>query len=170
VEKRSEALDFIRLLQAADVDVYILSANWSCDLIFGALEGVIPDERIFANRHVYHPVTAVSTGVLDMHVVSAFDKCRVFKEIAQKTSDNDGHTETQKGLAMYVGDSPNDLLALLEADVPVVMQGNRYLLQSLNRLKVTVRQMTEKLNPPLPQDTIYEISEWRQVLYALRHS
>ena len=77
VVKRPGVDRVLSAMRADGVEVEILSANWSEVLIQGAMEGLC--NRVITNSLMYD-AAGRSTGDLHLHVVSARDKLRKFRE------------------------------------------------------------------------------------------
>ncbi|GLD97614.1 hypothetical protein PINS_up006304 [Pythium insidiosum] len=93
--------------------VRVVSANWSARMLQAALASIAdphPDMEILAND-LEMDSNGQSTGDLLLRVQSPHHKADVVRQ-QRRTSDD---------VVIFIGDSTNDLLAMLEADVGVVV-------------------------------------------------
>lgn len=126
-------------LRRDGVAVEILSANWSKALIQGATEGL--SDQIITNSLTYD-AAGRSTGDIDLHVVSARDKLREFREC--KKNPPNPHEIGQGGIrTLYIGDSISDFLAILDADLGVLIGQNRTAMQTIERFRLPTQRLQE---------------------------
>ncbi|KAL6065433.1 hypothetical protein QOT17_010254 [Balamuthia mandrillaris] len=115
---QASAVDTLAEMRAStrgQVEFYILSSGWNKEFIWGCaqLHGLVASpDHILSNDTVYAPIEegGHTTGELTLSFVTAFDKEACIKRL-----------QAQHGPLMYVGDSLNDLLALMAADVGVLL-------------------------------------------------
>mmetsp|Transcript_22583 Transcript_22583/g.43974 ORF Transcript_22583/g.43974 Transcript_22583/m.43974 type:complete len:324 (-) Transcript_22583:164-1135(-) len=103
--------DFLLKAARFDVPVYVCSANWSKDLIIGALEKFSAVKAIESADLEFDERTGLSTGKIQRRIVSAFDKQRALRR----------RKEQHKGWSVYIGDGQPDCLGVLEADLGIVV-------------------------------------------------
>jgi len=165
VKIREGALEVIKKLKTQGVEVYVLSASWCSDLIYGAIRQEVDKDHIFANDMVYDPVHGRSSGQLHLRVVSALDKQIVLRQIKEQISKKNMTEMVAKGHKanniLYMGDSVNDLLAIMEADIPVIMDGNRHLHALLTHQCLPVLPVEQYLNNA--KDVFYRVVTWGQL-------
>ena len=153
-------------MRADGVAVEILSANWSRALIEGATEGLC--DRIITNSLAYD-TAGCSTGNIHLHVVSARDKLRKFRERKKNPPTLQSSTQTQDGgviRTVYVGDSISDFLAILDADLGVLIGRNRTAMQTIERFRLPTQRLHAgtRFNPSLCyQGTILLIDSWSEL-------
>ncbi|RIB13945.1 HAD-like domain-containing protein [Gigaspora rosea] len=97
---------------------YILSTNWSRDMLLGSLKDLVgvKREHILSNDLVFDD-TDRTTGKVKHHVLSALDKLSIFSKL-----------EIPRGtISAYIGDSDTDLPCLLEANIGIIMGNNNTL-------------------------------------------
>lgn len=135
-------------MQAEGVGVEILSANWSKALIEGATEGLC--DQIITNSLIYD-AAGRSTGDIHLHVVSARDKLRKFRSRKKNPPNPDEipdtrdsrETEWDGGVTrtLYIGDSISDFLAILDADLGVLIGQNQTAMQTIERFRLPTQQL-----------------------------
>ena len=158
-------------LRRAGVEVEILSANWSEALIEGATEGLC--DQIITNSLAYD-TAGRSTGDIHLHVVSARDKLRKFKERKKNPPNPDKIPDTRdsrwnrngdEGVRMlYIGDSISDFLAILDADLGVLIGQNHTAMQTIERFRLPTLRLHERtrFNPSLSyRGTILLVNSWK---------
>jgi HAD superfamily phosphoserine phosphatase-like hydrolase len=145
-------------IRAAGGEVEILSANWSAALIEGAMEGLC--NQVIANRLEYD-ATGRSTGNIHLGVVSAQDKLKHLRErnyVSVKRK--------RTGQTLYIGDSISDFLAILNADLGVLIGSNPTAMQTIERFNLSAQQLREgtRFNPTQQyQGAILLIDSWEML-------
>lgn len=91
-------------------NLYIISTNWSKDLILGSLfelasENKFNKNNIFSNDLIYD--NNCSVGKLDRKVLCALDKLEIFDQL----------NTSKSNLSVYIGDSDTDLPCLCEYNI-----------------------------------------------------
>ena len=136
-------------LRREGVAVEILSANWSKALIDGATVGLC--DQIITNSLQYD-VAGRSTGNIHLHVVSARDKLRKFRSRKKNPPNPDEIPETRDSReaerdggvkTLYIGDSISDFLAILDADLGVLIGQNPAAIQTIERFRLPTQQLQE---------------------------
>ena len=139
VVKRPGVDRVLSLMRADGVAVEILSANWSEALIQGATEDLC--DQIITNSLAYDPAGR-STGDIHLHVVSARDKLREFRE-QKKNPPRPGEIGDGGVRTLYIGDSISDFLAILDADLGVLIGQNHIAMQTIERFSIPTQQLHE---------------------------
>ncbi|ELR11953.1 haloacid dehalogenaselike hydrolase domain containing protein [Acanthamoeba castellanii str. Neff] len=171
------AVECIRRLReeaAANTDcegglaLHALSANWSKDYLAGALDGLIDEQHIRTNEVnpmdlAYDEVTKLSTGQMKLQVVSALDKQRYIRCLREELHNRPNNR------VLYVGDSLNDILALLEADYGVLMGSRKTAAEVLRAYNVEVRPLasfeTKFAQEPNAQGpVVWQANDWGEVV------
>jgi HAD superfamily phosphoserine phosphatase-like hydrolase len=127
-------------MRADGVVVEILSANWSEALIEGATEGLC--DQIITNSLQYN-VAGRSTGNIHLHVVSARDKLRKFRSRKKNPPNPDEIGDEGVTRTLYIGDSISDFLAILDADLGVLIGQNPTAMQTIQRFHLPTQQLQE---------------------------
>ena len=127
-------------MRADGVAVEILSANWSEALIQGATEGLC--DQIITNSLQYD-AAGRSTGHIHLHIVSARDKLRKFR--CRKTNPPRPDETGDGGITrtLYIGDSISDFLAILDADLGVLIGQNPTAMQTVERFRLPTQRLQE---------------------------
>ena len=160
VVKKPGADRVLSRLRRDGVAVEILSANWSEALIQGATEGLC--DQIITNSLQYD-VAGRSTGNIHLHVVSARDKLRKFRERKKNPPRSD---ETEDGgitRTLYIGDSISDFLAILDADLGVLIGQNPTAMQTIERFRLPTQRLQEGTrfdSSRCYQGTILHVNSW----------
>ncbi|GAB9477741.1 Had-like domain, partial [Globisporangium polare] len=128
IELMAESVD---VLTAADAS-YVISSNWSTAMLDATLNSDSGRQKIkiITNDLEMDAATGVTTGAIQLRVQSPGDKAqwvqRIRKDEALNSTHNDkshqlGREQRREPLVVFVGDSANDLLAMVEADVAVAL-------------------------------------------------
>lgn len=125
-------------MRAEGVEVEILSANWSKALIQGATEGLC--DQIITNSLTYD-VAGRSTGNIHLHVVSARDKLRKFRSRKKNPPNSDDIGDGGVTRTLYIGDSISDFLAILDADLGVLIGQNPTAMQTIERFRLPTQRL-----------------------------
>ena len=163
VTKKAGVDRVLSAMQADGVAVEILSANWSKTLIQGATEGLC--DQIITNSLQYD-ATGRSTGSIHLHVVSARDKLREFRLRKKNppTPDQIGGGGVIRTL--YIGDSLSDFLAILDADLGVLIGQNRTAMQTIERFRIPTLRLQEGMqfdSSRRYQGTILLLDSWKEL-------
>lgn len=153
--------------------IHALSANWSADLIKGALAtslaaaGGRPEALLVHSNDLAFDARGISTGDMRRAVVSAPDKLRVLEGLMAGTFAADPAFQSRdvmqdaspgfgpgmkRPFTVYLGDGITDLLALLSADLGIVVG------QSFSLRKICAAYGV-KLQPLVKASV--EMSRWR---------
>ena len=160
VVKKSGVDRVLSAMRADGVEVEILSANWSEALIQGATEGLC--NRVIANSLTYD-TAGRSTGGIHLHVVSARDKLRKFRERKKNPPNPDEVGDGGAIQTLYVGDSISDFLAILDADLGVLIGQNHTAMQTIERFRIPIQRLQEGMqfdSSQRYQGTILLVNSW----------
>ena len=151
VTKKAGVDQVLSAMRADGVAVEILSANWSEALIQGATEGLC--DRIITNSLQYD-VVGRSTGHIHLHVVSARDKLRKFRSRKKNPPNPDQILDNRDSRwnrngdggvkrTLYIGDSISDFLAILDADLGVLIGRNPTAMQTIEWFRLPTLRLQE---------------------------
>ena len=172
VQKKRGALQVLEAMRTNGVKIEILSANWSKTLIEGAMEGAC--NQIVTN-HLEFDAAGCSTGQIHLRVVSAHDKLRHFLTRkcvlspavpSPKGEGGKKRLETQPGQTLYIGDSISDFLAILEADIGMLIGENRTAIQTIERFGLPTRIIADqdRFDPIRhTRGTIFRVDSWERL-------
>jgi len=156
---KDEALDVLTSAASLGLPVHVVSVNWSADLIRAAIGDV--DAAVHSSDLVFNS-DGVSTGELDRRMVSAVDKQRCLRELRQ-----------DDGSMIFVGDGVTDLLALLEADVGILIGGNADAITTCRHFGVPLRPLASSGHLDACDvefddafDGLYVAKTWREIRQA----
>ncbi|KAL2613172.1 hypothetical protein R1flu_024864 [Riccia fluitans] len=125
VTLRPNCAEVMHQLARAGTNIHLVSANWSRDIILGGLSD-LPKDKLFVHcNELFFDSTGVADGTFDNTCVDAFDKEKMLRllrrlgdsETARISGENN---ERGRKILVFMGDSPTDLLGLLEADLGIV--------------------------------------------------
>ena len=140
VPKKADVDWVLSAMRANGVAVEILSANWSESLIEGATERLC--DQIITNSLIYDGAGR-STGGIHLHVVSARDKLRKFRERKKNPPNPDEVGDGGVTRTLYIGDSISDFLAILDADLGVLIGQNPTAMQTIERFRLPTQRLQE---------------------------
>lgn len=147
-EKRKGALETLAKAKRYPLSLHVISANWSQDVVQGGIEDL--DVPIHSNDLIFDK-NDISTGELNRKIVSAFDKLRQFQTLP-----------SEKGLRVFVGDSVTDLLALLDADIGILIGEKKSPHLVCQRLGIEVVPLTQDA-PPMKGSRLYHVTSWESI-------
>ena len=163
VAKKPGVDEVLSAMRADRVEVEILSANWSEALIQGATEGLY--DQIITNSLTYD-AEGRSTGDIHLHVVSARDKLRKFRERKKNPPNLDEIGDGGTIRTLYIGDSISDFLAIFDADLGVLIGQNPTAIQTIERFRLPTQQLHEgtQFDPSLCyRGTILLTHSWNEL-------
>ena len=160
VVKKPRVDEVLSRLHQEGVAVEILSANWSAALIQGATEGLY--DQIITNSLTYD-AAGRSTGDIHLHVVSARDKLRKFRERKKNPPNPDETGDGGTIQTLYIGDSISDFLAILDADLGVLIGQNHTAIQTIKRFRLPTLQLQEGMrfdSSRCYRGTVLRVDSW----------
>lgn len=160
VVKKPRVDEVLSRLRQEGVAVEILSANWSAALIQGATEGLY--DQIITNSLTYD-AAGRSTGDIHLHVVSARDKLRKFRERKKNPPNPDETGDGGTIQTLYIGDSISDFLAILDADLGVLIGQNHTAIQTIERFRLPTLQLQEGMrfdSSRCYRGTVLRVDSW----------
>ncbi len=135
VELMPNLLTVLENLKVLHLPLHVISLNFSEKLIQYVLnkQGTLPIE-IHTNKLEFENGT--STGIMDKKFVTAFDKELQLQNIIE-------NADNSSGVTIYIGDSFTDLLALLKADVGLIIGQSKSMLKVCNDFGIHVVPLDE---------------------------
>jgi len=148
IEKQPGVEGVLANMKKSGVQIDIVSANWSQDMIDGAMEGLY--DTLVSNDLKFDD-SGISTGELSLEAVSASDKLRHYRCLKSETGNN-----------LYIGDSPYDLLPMLEAEIGVLFGHSRNAMRTISHFNLPFKELTieDKFNPKLHGREIIIVDSW----------
>ncbi len=152
IDQWDGALDVLRDAAERGAELHVVAANWSAELIEAAVGSVDP---VIHSSDLVFGADDRSTGGLVRRMVSALDKRACLRRL-----------RARDGWTVYIGDSVTDLLALLEADVGILIGGNRQAQQVCEHFGVPLEPLDRE---PLgtPPAGILAAASWSEIRCAL---
>jgi len=152
-------------------ELHVLSVNWSKDLIRSTLAshlsklsplGTVEKELGLSSSHLHSPdlifKNGLSTGALSGPPSTSIDKLEIMRALREQSP----------GTSVYVGDSVTDLLALLEADVGIVVGTSATLMKVALAYNVQLRPLVGALaSPSRTKGVLYTAASWYDITLAL---
>lgn len=130
---RPGCLEFLRHWKQHHGHFIVLSVNWSRDMIQGTIGDLVNPHNIISNDLIFE--NGISTGYVTESIMTAVDK-RIY--LLGLKDDN----------IIYVGDSKNDLPALLTAKYGIIIGSNATLLDTCMKFAFQVTDDVSALPQP----------------------
>ena len=157
VKRMPKVLGVLESLKSLNLPLHVISLNFSEKLIQYVLsqEGALPIE-IHTNKLQFK--NGISTGDMDKAFVSAFDKEVRLQNIIDNTKGS--------GITIYIGDSFTDLLALLKADVGIIIGESKSMTKVCSDFGVHVVPLSnwnyEKLDDK-ERKLLFSVTSWEDI-------
>lgn len=142
----NHARDVIGKCNDSGIPVYVVSMNWSKDIVSGCLDGVIHERSIYSNDVVFED--NIAARKLDLPVCSQQDKLRIMKEVTSNSA-----------RVAYVGDGPIDIWCLLEARYGFIINPQDYVFETLWNLGVKEHELNNSDNEP----GLFLVNSWKEI-------
>jgi len=135
IEKQPCVETTLTNMTKSGIQIDVLSANWSKDMIIGAMAGLYDN---LVSNDLKFDANGISTGELSLQVVSASDKLQHYHRLKSKTGNN-----------LYIGDSLYDLLPMLEAEIGVLFGRSRSVMRAISHFNLPFKELTnaDKFSP-----------------------
>ncbi|CAG8548470.1 9560_t:CDS:2 [Funneliformis mosseae] len=144
-----------------DRNLYIISTNWSKDVILGSLFELVLEYKfdkrfIYSNDLIFN--NNCTTGKLNRKVLCATDKLEIFKQF---------HTPKDT-LSVYIGDSDTDLPCLLQANIGIIMGNNKTLTKYCNKYGIVIVEgLTDRVEiydgTEQKNGKLYRVQGWKEI-------
>lgn len=131
VELMPELLNVLKTLKVLNLTFHVVSLNFSKKLIQSALNQAGGNLPLDVHSNELEFKDGICTGNMDKKFLSAFDKEVLLVKIVQ-------NADKDSGVSVYIGDSFTDLLALLEADIGLVIGDSKTLHNVCNKFGIHV--------------------------------
>lgn len=113
----------------------------------------------------------VSTGYISVNFTAAFGKRKRFLDLASSAR---GHLMASRYLTIYVGDSVTDLLAMLDADIGILVGNDTSFERVASTFGVSIRPLVSVYEAfregsdnvdelPRPLGRIYRVAHWSEI-------
>lgn len=157
VEIMPGLLNVLSSLKKLNLPFHIISLNFSKKLIEDVLNraGSLP---IDAHSNELELKQGICTGNMDKKFLSAFDKEMQLEKIVQDAG-------WKCGVTIYIGDSFNDLLALLKADIGLIIGNSKSMLKVCKDFGIHVLPLHEWSEARLTEK---ETAKFQRVLFSVK--
>ncbi|ORX78965.1 hypothetical protein BCR32DRAFT_269761 [Anaeromyces robustus] len=151
---------FLNQLIKENIIINIISANFSNDIIKGAISNIPEGEsiNIYSNDLEFNE-NNISNGNIITNYVVANDKLRLLNKLCDKNYDNE---------IIYIGDGLTDILCMLKATVGIVYSPRKSFIQDCKEFNITLKPLsiwTEKdLNTNEKNDTLFFVLNWNDII------
>jgi phosphoserine phosphatase len=132
-------------------DVHIVSANWSVDMLRGAVGDGIP----IHSNDLEFGADGTTTGRFLRNMISARDKRTRLRELAQ-----------ERGRVVYVGDGMNDLAALMEADLGIVIGQKPDMMRVCKALRIPMHGVCDAAQV-VAGESVLRVDGWDEIAAPL---
>lgn len=159
----------LNVLNHINLPLHLISVNWCQELIQTNLDH-LRHLNIFANSF---PLEGeLSSGHVGKKVTGPFDKETIFQDLVHKLS-----TNSSNGISVFVGDSIGDILAMLKADVGIVV-GKSHTLRKvakafgikflpLQEIQKMARNECQEFATPKERGVLFEAPSWNEIGFTL---
>ncbi|KAL3679899.1 hypothetical protein R1sor_022855 [Riccia sorocarpa] len=137
VTLRPQCAEVMQKLVRAGTSIHLVSANWSRDIILGGLPDLPEDKLLLHCNELNFDSNGFADGTFDNTCVDAFDKEKMLRTLRRMASSETAsisgeNIDPESKMLVFMGDSPTDLLGLLEADLGIVFGESSRLRQLLS--------------------------------------
>ncbi|MFQ6044291.1 MAG: HAD-IB family phosphatase, partial [Candidatus Poribacteria bacterium] len=130
IKKQEGVETILAQMRKTGIKIDIISANWSRELIIGAMGDLC--DYIVSNDLEFDK-DGISTGQIDLHILSPFDKLKYYR-----------HLKSETGKNLYIGDSVSDLLAILAADIGVLFGRGESVMRVISHFNIPSKELSEE--------------------------
>jgi 2-hydroxy-3-keto-5-methylthiopentenyl-1-phosphate phosphatase len=157
--KKQEEVDIILAqMRQTGVQINIVSANWSRELMIGVVDDLYDN---IVSSDLEFDADGVSTGQINLRILSPLDKLKYYQYLKSDTGKN-----------LYIGDSVSDLLAILAADVGVLFGRGQSVMRVISHFNLPFRELNDEDRFSRIRfdvnNTILMVHSWRQLNAFLR--
>jgi len=144
--------DFVNELDWSCYDVVILSVNWSESLIRNAVSAFVEPAKIYANEFDFNEHGVCASGLMLGDLRTGSDKLDILQGL---------------DVALYVGDSLQDLPCLLGSPVGVIMGRSQSLLDACDKFAISVDDLAAKATMKQLGKRLYRTDDWHTIAKCL---
>ncbi len=149
IRKRDGAIETLADARRRGFDVHIVSANWSTDMLRGAVGEATP----IHSNDLEFDTQDVTTGRFLRNMVSARDKRARLKELA-------------RGRVVYIGDGMNDLAALMQADLGIVIGQKPDMMRVCKALRIPMHDVCDA-SCVVAGESVLRVDGWDEIATTL---
>ncbi len=150
IPTRDGAIETLAEARRRGFDVHIVSANWSADMLRGAL-GELKDVH---SNDLEFDGGEVTTGRFHRRIVSARDKRACLRDISRGRP------------VVYIGDGLNDLAALVGADLGIVLGDKPDMLRVCEALGIPMHALAQG-GRVSPGESLLRVECWGEIAEVL---
>jgi phosphoserine phosphatase len=130
IKKQANVEIILAQMREAGVQINVISANWSKELIIGVMgdlyDNIISNDLEFSED-------GISTGQINLHILSPFDKLKYYQSL-----------KSDMGSNLYIGDSVSDLLAILTADIGVLFGRGETVMRVISHFNIPFKKLSNE--------------------------
>jgi len=129
IKKHADVEIILARMREAGIKINIVSANWSKELIIGAMDDLF--DNVVSNDLEFNE-DGISTGQINLHILSPFDKLKYYQRLKSDAGNN-----------LYIGDSISDLLAILAADIGVLFGRGKSVMRVISHFSLPFKELSD---------------------------
>jgi len=153
IKKQADVETILTRMKRSDVQINVISANWSKELIISVMDNLFDD---IVSNDLEFDADDISTGQINFHVLSPFDKLKFYQRLKSNSGNN-----------LYIGDAISDLLAILAADIGVLFGRSESVMRIISHFNLPSKELSaEDKFSEVRSDinkTILMVNSWRQL-------
>ncbi|ORX49347.1 hypothetical protein BCR36DRAFT_412862 [Piromyces finnis] len=160
VKLHNEAVNFLNNILKLNISAIIISANFSNDIIRGALSKLPQGNmiNIYSNNLEFND-NNISNGNIITNYVVANDKLGLLNKLCDSNFDNE---------VVYIGDGMTDILCMLRASVGIVFSPGKSFIQNCKEFNIVLKPLSvwteEDINQNEKNNTIYFVFNWIDIV------
>ncbi|KAG4107514.1 hypothetical protein H8356DRAFT_974936 [Neocallimastix lanati (nom. inval.)] len=157
VKFHNEVPEFLSKLIEEKIPVNIISANFSNDIIKGALSNIKNSEEIniYSNDLEFNE-NNISNGNIITNYIVASDKLKLFNNLSKDINNNE---------TIYIGDGLTDILCMLNATVGIVFSPGKSFIQDCKEFNILLKPLSTWTEEDLKLEDEDENEERTKLLF-----